>query len=80
MPSTGARAARISIIDIALAAGVSPSTVSRVFNRPALVLPDTRETVMDTAARLGYRPNASARTLRTRRSGTRREAEGISTR
>lgn len=68
MPSTGASAARISIIDIAHAAGVSPSTVSRVFNRPALVLPDTRVTVMDTAARLGYRPNASARTLRTRRS------------
>lgn len=58
----------VSIVDIATRAGVSPSTVSRVFNSPELVQPSTRETVMNVAATFGYRPNASARTLRTQRS------------
>jgi len=59
---------RISIIDIAERAGVSPATVSRVFNYPDLVQLRTRETVLNIAQKLGYRPNASARTLRTQRS------------
>lgn len=61
-------APRISIIDIAQRAGVSPATVSRVFNNPDLVQPRTRDTVLNMARELGYRPNASARTLRTQRS------------
>lgn len=61
-------AARVSILDIAERAGVSPSTVSRVFNNPDLVQPSTREAVMSIASAHGYRPNASARTLRTQRS------------
>lgn len=60
--------ARVSILDIAEHAGVSPSTVSRVFNNPDLVQPSTREAVMGIANARGYRPNASARTLRTQRS------------
>lgn len=59
---------RISIVDIARDAGVSPATVSRVFNYPDLVQPRTRESVLAVAQKLGYRPNASARTLRTQRS------------
>ncbi len=45
--------------DIALAAGVSPSTVSRVLNDAPTRVPiatDTRERVQETARRLGYRP------------------------
>lgn len=61
-------APRVSILDIASRAGVSPSTVSRVFNNPDIVQPDTRSAVMNVANALGYRPNASARTLRTQRS------------
>lgn len=62
------KAPPVSIVDIARSAGVSPSTVSRVFNKPALVQPETRQAILDVAEALGYRPNASARTLRTRRS------------
>ena len=59
---------RLSIVDIAERANVSPSTVSRVFNNPDLVQPRTREAVLRVANELAYRPNASARTLRTQRS------------
>ena len=53
--------------DIADAAGVSQSTVSRVLNDAATVVPiaaDTRQRVLDVAGRLGYRPNPLARGLR----------------
>ncbi len=59
---------RVSIVDIAHRAGVSPATVSRVFNNPELVQARTREAVLAVASEFGYRPNASARTLRTQRS------------
>lgn len=62
------RSERISILDIATQAGVSPATVSRVFNSPELVNDQTRELVLNVARQNGYRPNASARTLRTQRS------------
>jgi DNA-binding LacI/PurR family transcriptional regulator len=58
----------MSIEAVAREAGVSVATVSRVFNAPHLVRPPTRERVEDIARRLGYRPNASAQTLRTQRS------------
>jgi LacI family transcriptional regulator len=46
--------------DIASEAGVSLATVGRVFNGRGLVRPETRETVLATAARLGYLPAAIA--------------------
>jgi len=58
----------MSIEAVALEAGVSVATVSRVFNAPDLVSPPTREKVQRVARRLGYAANASARTLRTQRS------------
>jgi LacI family transcriptional regulator, repressor for deo operon, udp, cdd, tsx, nupC, and nupG len=58
----------MSIEVVAQEAGVSVATVSRVFNTPDLVRPPTREKVERVALRLGYRPNASAQTLRTQRS------------
>src|SRR5437773_6379227 len=63
---------RITIIDVARAASVHPSTVSRVLNgRVELsLLPETRERVIAAAARLGYRPSALARGLRLRRTFT----------
>ncbi len=56
---------------MARAAGVSQATVSYVLNdNPnARVSEQTRERVREAAARLGYVPDASARTLRTGRSG-----------
>jgi DNA-binding LacI/PurR family transcriptional regulator len=53
--------------DIALAAGVSQSTVSRVLNDVPTRVPiaaETRERVTLAARRLGYRPNPLARGLR----------------
>ncbi|HEY0258487.1 MAG TPA: substrate-binding domain-containing protein, partial [Lacisediminihabitans sp.] len=45
-------------------------TVSNVLNSPELVRPATRERVEAAIAQLGYRPHASARRLRTRKSST----------
>lgn len=53
--------------DVARETNVSQSTVSLVLNGKAegRVSPATRELVQQAAARLGYRPNVSAQTLRT---------------
>jgi LacI family repressor for deo operon, udp, cdd, tsx, nupC, and nupG len=60
----------MSIQHVASQAGVSIATVSRVFNSPQIVARDTRDRVRACAEALGYSPNVSARTLRTRRSRT----------
>ncbi|HEY2205142.1 MAG TPA: LacI family DNA-binding transcriptional regulator [Pseudonocardia sp.] len=64
------RSARVTLNDVAVAAGVDRSVVSRVINDdPRLhVRPQTRQRVRDTIQRLGYRPNAAARSLRTART------------
>ena len=51
------------IRDVAHQAGVSKSTVSRVFNRSNLVDPETRRRVLETVRKLDYYPNASAKQL-----------------
>ena len=53
---------------VAAAAGVSQSAVSRCFTPGASVAPETRQLVLKVAAELGYRPNAHARNLITGRS------------
>ncbi|MEP7099775.1 MAG: LacI family DNA-binding transcriptional regulator [Burkholderiales bacterium] len=58
----------MTIRDVSNQAGVSPATVSRVFNAPDTVRPELRERVQTAAAALGYRPNVSARSLRTQRT------------
>lgn len=55
--------------DVALLAGVSQTTVSRVLNGSDKVRPATRDRVLKAAAELGYAPSAAAQYLRTRRSG-----------
>ncbi|MFC0682696.1 LacI family DNA-binding transcriptional regulator [Lysobacter korlensis] len=56
--------------DVAEVAGVSHQTVSRVLNDQPHVRHETRERVLRAIAELGYRPNAAAKTLVTRRSRT----------
>ena len=51
------------IHDVAKAAGVSIMTVSRYFNRPDALAPDTFERVRAAVEELKYVPNASARSL-----------------
>jgi len=52
-----------TIYDVATAAGVATSTVSRAFSSPTRVNAKTRERVLAVAAELGYRPNPHARAL-----------------
>ncbi|TMO62485.1 LacI family DNA-binding transcriptional regulator [Pseudoalteromonas aurantia] len=60
---------RVTSYDVAKAAGVSQSAVSRVFLKGRSVSKKTREKVLTTANELGYKPNAIARMLITKRSG-----------
>lgn len=58
-----------TIRTVAEHAGVSPSTVSRVFLQPEIVAEDARRRVLASAAALGYNPNPVARSLRMGRTG-----------
>lgn len=58
----------VSSRDVAAAARVSQSTVSRVINGHTNVRPETRWDVERAMAELGYTPNAAARSLITRRT------------
>lgn len=51
----------VTIDEIAEAAGVSPSTVSRSFTAPDMVNAQTRQRVRTAAERMGYLPNRVAR-------------------
>ena len=59
----------VTITDVARAAGVSPSTVSRALSVPHKVDPATRERILRVAEHLGYQPNRAARGLITGRTG-----------
>lgn len=63
---------RITIADVAAAAGVHPSTVSRVLSADgsSSIATATAHRVTQAADRLGYRPSALARSLRLRRTLT----------
>jgi DNA-binding LacI/PurR family transcriptional regulator len=58
----------VTLRDVAHEAGVSIKTVSNVINNHPYVKSGTRATVLDAIQRLGYRPNLSARNLRSGRS------------
>ncbi|GLB58537.1 catabolite control protein A [Cytobacillus sp. NCCP-133] len=60
----------ITIYDVAREANVSMATVSRVVNGNPNVKPATRKKVMEVIDRLGYRPNAVARGLASKRTTT----------
>lgn len=62
---------RVTIQQVAAAAGVSPSTVSNLLNgRTNRMVPATKERIERAIAELGYRPNRAARQLRTGRTQT----------
>ncbi len=63
----------MTLLDIAHACGLSVSTVSIVLSQAPLsqnVAVKTRQKIRDVAQQLGYYPDASARSLRRRRSQT----------
>ena len=59
---------RVTAWDVARAAGVNQSVVSRAFNAGSGVAPETRERLLAIAKQLGYAPNALARGLLTGRT------------
>jgi DNA-binding LacI/PurR family transcriptional regulator len=59
-----------TIFDVAAEAGVSHQTVSRTLKGDPTVRPAIRERVEAAVERLGYRPNAAARALASRRTRT----------
>ena len=60
--------APVTLADIAREAGTSPSTASRAISGHGYVSAAARARLLETADRLGYVPNASARTLKQRTS------------
>jgi LacI family transcriptional regulator len=58
----------VTLADIAREAGTSPSTASRALNGSGYVSDAARDRLVAVANRLGYVPNASARTLKQRTS------------
>lgn len=61
---------RITIREVAAAAGVSHQTVSRVINNRSAISPTTRQRVLDAIEKLNFRPSRTARNLATQRTMT----------
>jgi DNA-binding LacI/PurR family transcriptional regulator len=53
----------VTILDVARAAGVATSTVSRALTQPGRISETMRQHVLNVAGELGYRPNPQARSL-----------------
>lgn len=60
----------VTSYDVARAAGVSQSAVSRAFSPSASIAEKTRRHVLDIARDLGYQPNAIARSMSSARTST----------
>ena len=61
---------KINIAEVASAAGVSTTTVSRVLNDVSTVSEDNRQRVLQAIRKLNYRPNPSAQRLAGGRANT----------
>ncbi len=59
---------RVTIGDVAKAAGVSKQTVSRAINDKGEISADTKERIMQVVRELGYRPNRLAQAMNTQKS------------
>lgn len=68
MPREGKPVSSPSIEEVAAAAGVHKSTVSRAFSRPDAVKRQTREHVLAVASEMGYSMSPLAQALRTKSS------------
>src|ERR1043166_8306760 len=67
------KSAAVTMRDVANASGFSPATVSIVLNNAPLaryIAPATKKKIEECARKLGYRPNAMARFLRSKRTNS----------
>src|SRR5262250_1805959 len=65
------KSAAVTMRDVANSSGFSPATVSIVLNNAPLaryIAPATKKRIEEAARKLGYRPNAMARFLRSKRT------------
>src|SRR5215831_10778687 len=65
------KSAAVTMRDVANSSGFSPATVSIVLNNAPLaryIAPATKQKIEESARKLGYRPNAMARFLRSKRT------------
>src|SRR5918912_4218264 len=63
--------AKVTLVTVARAVGVSPTTVSNAYNRPHKLSPALREQILAAARELGYPgPDPAARSLRRGRAGS----------
>src|SRR5215217_2848551 len=70
MPAPRAQG-NVTLLTVARAVGVSPTTVSNAYNRPHKLSPALRERILGAAHDLGYPgPNPIARSLRKGRAGS----------
>ena len=67
---TNKKQQKVDIVSVAKVAKVSASTVSRYFNHPDLLKPDTRKRIDSAVRRTGYIRNCAAQTIHGIRSGT----------
>src|SRR5262250_3142668 len=68
---TNGKSLAVTMRDVAQASGFSPATVSIVLNNAPLaqyIAPGTKKRIEEAARKLGYRPNAMARFLRSKRT------------
>lgn len=63
------RKRRVTLLDLAEDLGLSTSTVSRAFDKDAVIAPATRDAILKRASELGYAPNPMARSLITKSTG-----------
>jgi DNA-binding LacI/PurR family transcriptional regulator len=69
--STSRTVGNVTLMTVARAVGVSPTTVSNAYNRPHKLTPALRERILGAARDLGYPgPNPAARSLRRGRAGS----------
>jgi DNA-binding LacI/PurR family transcriptional regulator len=69
--STPRAEGKVTLMTVARAVGVSPTTVSNAYNRPHKLTPALRERILGAARDLGYPgPNPVARSLRRGRAGS----------
>jgi len=69
-PSERATHRSARLVDVARVAGIVPMTASRAINGTGYVSEEVRERVLKAAAKLGYRPNVLARSLKQQRLNT----------